>query len=110
MLYVQIIDFDYKLISIDSAKTIMQGIVRMYASGASYWSILKKYRNESCSFELGPLSGDKLLKRFGSSFEERTRDEIIMWNQESKEEKPCLIIIQEPAHKVPAFYSIAYNT
>lgn len=106
---VQVIEFDQNKISIDSANVLISQILEKFNSGSSYWNLMKEYRNESCTFNSGPSTTELLHKRFGSTLEDRKRDEIFKWSYSNRPNLPVIIIIQEEAHPVPAFYAISYN-
>ena len=109
MLNIQVIEFDNDWISLDSANTLIEEIIASYNEGTSYWNLMKKYRNESCKFNGGPSSTDVLAKRFGSTFENRTKNDIFKWQYADRSELPVVIIIHEGAHTVPGFYAISYT-
>ena len=106
---VQIIEFNNEMIDIDSANVLIAEIIEKYESGTSYWNLLKEYRNESCTFNSGPSSTEFLHERFGTTLEDRQRGEIFKWSYSNRPNLPLIIIIQEEAHEVPAFYAISYN-
>ena len=70
---------------------------------------MKEYGNESCKFTVGPVETSTISERYGSTMEDRKQDEIFKWSYTNKPDLTCLIIIQQKAHPVPAFYSISYN-
>jgi hypothetical protein len=109
MLNVQVIEFDSGRISLDSANFLIAEIIKKYENGTSYWNLMKEYRNESCKFEGGPVSTELLKERFGSTLEQRRKDEVFKWSYSNRPNLPIVIIIHEEAHSVPAFYAISYN-
>lgn len=109
MMNVQVIEFDPDQISPDSTNVLIAEIMESYKEGTSYWNLMKKYRNESCKFTGGPSSTDELLKRFGSRFEDHTKNDIFTWRYTAHPESPVIIIIHQDAHAVPAFYTISYT-
>ena len=87
----------------------MNKIIKDYNLGVTLWYLMKDYASESCKFVGGPMESSALKKKFGSTMEDRKQDEIFKWSYADNPNLPCVIIIQEKAHPVPAFYSISYN-
>lgn len=106
---VQTIEFDHDKISIDSANVLIDEIIKKYNAGTSYWNLMKQYRSESCKFNSGPSPTELLKKRYGCTLEDRKKDEIFKWSYSNRPSLPIIIIINEEAHPVPAFWAISYN-
>ena len=109
MVNIQMIEFNYDKVTVDSAHVLIDRFISSYQSGASYWDLMKEFNSETCMFTSGPYSLSDLIERFGNVLEGRKAQDIIKWSYSNRPNLPCVIIIDQEVHKVPAFYSISFN-
>lgn len=109
ILDIQTISFNTELVSAETAKAIVDSILADYANGMGYWDLMKKYRSATCFFESGPQQTSALNQRFGSTLEDRKRKEAFEWSFSDQPNFPIVLIINQEAHQVPAFYAISYT-
>ena len=109
MVNIQIIEFNYEKVSINSANVLIDDFISRYQSGDSYWDLMKEFSGEKCKFTSGPCSLNDLVERFGNVLEGKKTHDIFKCSYSNRPNLPCLIIIDQKVHPVPAFYSISFN-
>jgi hypothetical protein len=109
MMNLQVISFEMEHLSSDSTDLLIERIIADHQQGMSYWNLMKKYESGGCHFSSGPIQTDHLVPRYGINLVDRKKSELIQWRYPNQPNLPVLIIIDEEAHPVPAFYAISYN-
>lgn len=109
MVNIQIIEFNYDKVTVDSANLLMDSFISRYEGGASFWDLMKEFSGETCTFTSGPYPLNDLYERFGNVVEGKKTKDIFKWSNSKNANLPCVIIIDQEVHPVPAFYSISFN-
>ena len=109
MVNIQVIEFNYERLSLDAANVLIDDFISRYQSGDSYWDLMKEFSGKTCTFTSGPCSLNNLVEQFGNVLEGKKPHEIFKWSYSNTPNLPCLIIIDQKVHSVPAFYSISFN-
>lgn len=108
LINIQVISFDLSTISKEMAQLILDQMIRKLESGESFWSLKKKYGHTSAQFVSSPEPLASVTSKYSLDESKLKVGERFKWEIIGSKDQIGILIVDQAAHQVPAFYAISY--
>lgn len=105
---VQIIHFDLKKISPETADILLGQMKKMLDEGSTYWEVKKRFSHTSAKFSSSPEIVEEVEKEYGVAEVQLTEDSFHEWDNSEEGKSKGILFVDKKPHPVPGFFTISY--
>lgn len=106
MVKVQVIRFDLKKVSPETAEILMGQMKKLLDRGDSYWDIRKRFSHTSAQFTSAPEIAEEVAEKYDIAQAQMVEDTYIEWSRSG--DSMGILIIDKAPHAVPGYYTISF--
>ncbi len=103
---VQVIRFDLKKVSPETAEILMSQMKKLLERGDSYWDIRKRFAHTSAEFTSSPEIAEEVSEEYTILESQMTEDAYFEWVRDG--DSAGIVIIDKEPHGVPGFFTISF--
>mmetsp|Transcript_11240 Transcript_11240/g.15155 ORF Transcript_11240/g.15155 Transcript_11240/m.15155 type:complete len:206 (+) Transcript_11240:28-645(+) len=103
---VQVIRFDLKKISPETAEILMSQMKKLLDRGDSYWDVKERFAHTSAKCSSSPQIVEEVSEEYNILESQMTENAYFEWVRDG--DSAGIVIIEKEPHEVPGFFTISF--